>query len=75
MNNTITVIAIVVLVILIFNIVSSMAMLDEKTDAQRLWEKIEQVCDLTRGEPQLNEVLLPNGNMGFTITCKKLDRS
>lgn len=40
-------------------------------DAVRLWTKVEQICDLTESDPTMEEVILPNGNIGFNIKCEQ----
>lgn len=43
-----------------------------KTDKDILWEQIEKICNLDKKTPQLTPVKLPNGNLGFNITCEEI---
>lgn len=44
---------------------------EQYNDAIELWETIENVCDLSESTPVMKMVVLPNGNIGYTISCEK----
>ena len=39
------------------------------SDAQVLWNSIQELCDVTGSVPELEPALLPNGNLGVSISC------
>lgn len=46
---------------------------ERNEDAEKLWESIEEACDVSESDPIMEPVILPNGNLGYTISCEKKD--
>jgi hypothetical protein len=43
---------------------------NENRNAIEFWGSIERICELNNAVSEFHKTLLPNGNMGFYITCK-----